>query len=167
MDCRHQIELRLHTFSLLCDQIYSSKLDNYSECLLHYFHADAHDFVVMLFWSYLLCLQVYIGGCFFMGLSSIVLLLEKSPLLYHAYVFMTIFLWTRIVQNFEFLKAVWRELSIMPFKYILNLLTSSVVALVVLEFLVCNNLLTHQTFLRFLEIWRGIWYLWPGYELLW
>ncbi|OEL36963.1 GPI ethanolamine phosphate transferase 1 [Dichanthelium oligosanthes] len=83
-------------------------------------------------------MKVYIGGCFFMGLSSIILLLEKSPLLYHAYVFMTIFLWTRIVQNFEFLKAVWRELSNMPFKYTLNLLISSAVALFVLEFLVMS-----------------------------
>ena len=81
-----------------------------------------------------------------MGLSSIILLLEKLPLLYHAYVFMTIFLWTRIVQNFEFLKAVWRELANMPFKYIFNLLTNSVVALLVLEFLVCTHLLTHQSF---------------------
>ena len=71
-----------------------------------------------------------------MGLSSIILLLEKSPLLYHAYAFMTIFLWTRIVQNFEFLKAVWREFSNMPFKHTLNLLISSVIALSVLEFLV-------------------------------
>ena len=81
-----------------------------------------------------------------MGLSSIILLLEKLPLLYHAYVFMTIFLWTRIVQNFEFLKAVWRELANKPFKYIFNVLTSSVVALLVLEFLVCTHLLTHQSF---------------------
>ncbi|KAL6899308.1 hypothetical protein ACP4OV_005966 [Aristida adscensionis] len=83
-------------------------------------------------------MKVYIGGCFFMGLSSIILLLEKSPLLYHAYVFMTIFLWTRIVQNFGFLKAVWRELSNMPFKYIVKLLSISVVALVVLELLVVS-----------------------------
>jgi phosphatidylinositol glycan class N len=82
-------------------------------------------------------MKVYIVGCFFMGLSSIILLLEKSPLLYHAYAFMTIFLWTRIVQNFEFLKAVWREFSNMPFKHTLNLLISSAIALFVLEFLVC------------------------------
>lgn len=81
-----------------------------------------------------------------MGLSSIILLLEKSPLLYHAYVFMTIFLWTRIVQNFEFLKAVWREFSNMPFKYALNLLISSGVALFVLEFLVCTCVLTRQAY---------------------
>jgi phosphatidylinositol glycan class N len=80
-----------------------------------------------------------------MGLSSIILILEKSPLLYHAYVFMTIFLWTRIVQNFEFLKAVWREFSNIPFKYTLNLLISSGIALFVLEFLVCSYI-AHQTF---------------------
>jgi phosphatidylinositol glycan class N len=74
-----------------------------------------------------------------MGLSSIILLLEKSPLLYHAYVFMTIFLWTRIVQNFGFMKSAWRELSNMPFKYIMNLLISSVAALFILEFLVCTQ----------------------------
>ncbi|CAN6279002.1 unnamed protein product [Urochloa humidicola] len=83
-------------------------------------------------------MKVYIGGCFFMGLSSIILLLEKSPVLYHAYVFMTIFLWTRIVHNFEFLKAVWREFSNMPFKYTLNLLISSAIAVLVLEFLVMS-----------------------------
>ncbi|BAF09155.1 Os02g0581000 [Oryza sativa Japonica Group] len=82
--------------------------------------------------------KVYIVGCFIMGFSSIILLLEKSPLLYHAYLFMTIFLWTRIVQNFEFIKAVWRELSNMPFKYTMNLLNISVIALFILEFLVMS-----------------------------
>uniref|UniRef100_A0A0E0CMG9 GPI ethanolamine phosphate transferase 1 n=1 Tax=Oryza meridionalis TaxID=40149 RepID=A0A0E0CMG9_9ORYZ len=83
-------------------------------------------------------MKVYIVGCFIMGFSSIILLLEKSPLLYHAYLFMTIFLWTRIVQNFEFIKAVWRELSNMPFKYTMNLLNISVIALFILEFLVMS-----------------------------
>ena len=83
-------------------------------------------------------MKVYIGGCLFMGLSSIILLLEKSPPLYHAYVFMTIFLWTRIVQNYEFMKSAWRELFNMPFKYIMNLLISSVAALLILEFLVMS-----------------------------
>uniref|UniRef100_A0A0D9YU50 GPI ethanolamine phosphate transferase 1 n=1 Tax=Oryza glumipatula TaxID=40148 RepID=A0A0D9YU50_9ORYZ len=82
--------------------------------------------------------KVYIVGCFIMGFSSIILLLEKSPLLYHAYLFMTIFLWTRIVQNFEFIKAVWRELSNMPFKYTMNLLNISVISLFILEFLVMS-----------------------------
>jgi GPI ethanolamine phosphate transferase 1 len=81
-----------------------------------------------------------------MGLSSIILLLEKSPLLYHAYVFMTIFLWTIIVQNNEFMKAVWRELTNMSFKYIFNLLNYSVVALIVLELLVRTHLLIRHTF---------------------
>uniref|UniRef100_A0ACD5ZBQ0 Uncharacterized protein n=1 Tax=Avena sativa TaxID=4498 RepID=A0ACD5ZBQ0_AVESA len=83
-------------------------------------------------------MKVYIGGCLFMGLSSIILLLEKSPLLYHAYVFMTIFLWTRIVHNLGFMKSAWRELSNLPFKYIMNLLISSVAALFILEFLVMS-----------------------------
>ena len=83
-------------------------------------------------------MKVYIGGCLFMGLSSIILLLEKSPPLYHAYVFVTIFLWTRIVQNYEFMKSAWRELFNMPFKYIMNLLISSVAALLILEFLVMS-----------------------------
>uniref|UniRef100_A0ACD5YT79 Uncharacterized protein n=1 Tax=Avena sativa TaxID=4498 RepID=A0ACD5YT79_AVESA len=78
------------------------------------------------------------SGCLFMGLSSIILLLEKSPLLYHAYVFMTIFLWTRIVHNLGFMKSAWRELSNLPFKYIMNLLISSVAALFILEFLVMS-----------------------------
>uniref|UniRef100_A0A0D9VHK3 GPI ethanolamine phosphate transferase 1 n=1 Tax=Leersia perrieri TaxID=77586 RepID=A0A0D9VHK3_9ORYZ len=83
-------------------------------------------------------MKVYISGCLVMVFSSIILLLEKSPLLYHAYAFMTIFLWTRIVQNFEFMKAVWRELSKMPFKYTMNLLNVSVIALFILEFLVMS-----------------------------
>lgn len=105
--------------------------------LLHYFGL-----------SHLSWLQVYIVGCFIMGFSSIILLLEKSPLLYHAYLFMTIFLWTRIVQNFEFIKAVWRELSNMPFKYTMNLLNISVIALFILEFLVCTFCYWHPKRLR-------------------
>ncbi|XP_006648789.3 GPI ethanolamine phosphate transferase 1 [Oryza brachyantha] len=83
-------------------------------------------------------IKVYIGGCLIMGFSSIILLLEKSPPLYHAYVFMTIFLWTRIIQHIEFIKALWRELSNAPFKYIVNLLSISVIALFILEFLVMS-----------------------------
>ena len=73
-----------------------------------------------------------------MGLSSIILL-KKSPLFYHAYVFMPIILWTRIVQNFVFQKSTWRELSNMQFKCTMNLLISSAAAFSILEFLVCTQ----------------------------
>ncbi|XP_020110509.1 GPI ethanolamine phosphate transferase 1 isoform X1 [Ananas comosus] len=82
--------------------------------------------------------KVYIGGCLLAGLLSLLLVLEKSPPLYHAYVLMTVFLWTQIFSNIQFLESIWRELSSRTFSSIINLLFISGVALFVLEFLVMS-----------------------------
>ncbi|XP_072973037.1 GPI ethanolamine phosphate transferase 1 [Typha angustifolia] len=82
--------------------------------------------------------KVYIGGCFLMGLLSVVLILEKSPLLYHAYVSMTVFLWTQIICNIQFLKAIWTELSTRAIKSNMKLLIISGLSVFILEFLVMS-----------------------------
>ncbi|KAF3338249.1 GPI ethanolamine phosphate transferase 1-like protein [Carex littledalei] len=81
---------------------------------------------------------VYIGGCILAGLISFLLFLEKSPPLYHAYFLMTTFLWTRIMRDFQFLKALCGELSKMPFISHFKLLATSCLSIFVLEFLIGN-----------------------------
>lgn len=72
-----------------------------------------------------------------MALAFIMLFLENSPLLYHVYISMTIFLWTRIFCNYQFLKELSRELCSRTFSSNTKLLTILVVAIFILEFLVC------------------------------
>lgn len=82
--------------------------------------------------------KVYVAGSLLMGLVYVILLIEKSPILYHAYVSMTVFLWTRIFSNIQLLKVIWRLLSNRPLKSNLNLLATSAVAFFILEFLVTS-----------------------------
>ncbi|XP_022774429.1 GPI ethanolamine phosphate transferase 1 isoform X1 [Durio zibethinus] len=80
--------------------------------------------------------KVYLWGCLFMGITSFLLFLEHSPPLYHAYFAMTIFLWTQIFNEHQFIKALWRHLSGRKFNYVIKLLTTGVVSVFILEFLV-------------------------------
>ncbi|GLT35452.1 hypothetical protein SLA2020_099030 [Shorea laevis] len=85
--------------------------------------------------------QYYIGkmhfcGCLFMGICSTLLFMERSPPLYHAYVAMTVFLWTRILNECAFIKALWRHLSGSKFHYAIKLFIAVVISVIILEFLV-------------------------------
>lgn len=71
-----------------------------------------------------------------MGVLSIVLYMNHSPPLYHAYVAMTLFLWTQIIGEYQFIKALWRYLCGRDLNYFLKLLATFAVSLIVLEFLV-------------------------------
>ncbi|XP_058187105.1 GPI ethanolamine phosphate transferase 1 [Rhododendron vialii] len=80
--------------------------------------------------------MVHLCGYLLMGCTCILLLLEHSPLLYHAYAAMTGFLWTRIFSELQFLKALWRDLLERQSIYITKLVATCAVSLVILEFLV-------------------------------
>ncbi|GMI68423.1 hypothetical protein HRI_000511600 [Hibiscus trionum] len=75
-------------------------------------------------------------GCLFMAAVSLLLFLESSPPLYHAYFAMTVFLWTQILNEYKFIKAVWRHLSGKKSDYVIKLLATGVVSVVILELLV-------------------------------
>lgn len=79
---------------------------------------------------------VYLCGCLFMGSICILLLLEHSPPLYHVYATMTVFLWTKIFSEYQFLKAIWRDLRRRQYSYIIALVVTCAVLVVILEFLV-------------------------------
>ncbi|THG19616.1 hypothetical protein TEA_019037 [Camellia sinensis var. sinensis] len=79
---------------------------------------------------------VYLCGCLFMGSICILLLLEHSPPLYHVYATMTVFLWTKIFSEYQFLKAIWRDLRRRQYSYIIALVVTCAVSVVILEFLV-------------------------------
>lgn len=80
--------------------------------------------------------KVYIVGSLFMGAFFIVLLIERSPPLYHAYTAMTVFLWTQILSEYQFLSALWRILQKDKPSYVIKLLAYCAVSLLVLELLV-------------------------------
>ncbi|KAG8489826.1 hypothetical protein CXB51_017873 [Gossypium anomalum] len=75
-------------------------------------------------------------GCLFMAVVSVLLFLERSPPLYHAYFAMTIFLWTQILNEYKFIKALWRYLRGRKSDYVIKLLALGVVSVIILELLV-------------------------------
>lgn len=82
--------------------------------------------------------KVNLSGCILMGLLSVLLILEKAPLLYHAYVSMTAFLWTQIFCNVKFLKEIWSEVSRRTFISNMKLVAFSALSIIILEFLVAS-----------------------------
>lgn len=76
-----------------------------------------------------------------MGTLSIVLFLEHSPPLYHAYVAMTVFLWTKILSERQFLRSVWRHLSGSKFSSTVKLLATGAVSVLILELLVMPSVI--------------------------
>ncbi|KAJ7970891.1 GPI ethanolamine phosphate transferase 1 [Quillaja saponaria] len=80
--------------------------------------------------------KVYLYGCMLMGMLCILLMLEHSPPLYHAYTIMTAFLWMQIFSECQFLKALWKHLSGRRLNYVLKLLATASFSVLLLEFLV-------------------------------
>lgn len=71
-----------------------------------------------------------------MGVISVILYVEQSPPLYHAYIAMTVFLWTQILGDYQFVKALWRHLSGKKSNYAIKLLVTCAISILLLEFLV-------------------------------
>ncbi|KAG0471833.1 hypothetical protein HPP92_016379 [Vanilla planifolia] len=82
--------------------------------------------------------RVNLTGSLLMGLISFVLFTENSPFLYHAYVSMTVFLWTRIFGKIEFLKGICAKIFSKSCKANLGLLATSALVFFILEFLVAS-----------------------------
>ncbi|KAI8032894.1 GPI ethanolamine phosphate transferase 1 [Camellia lanceoleosa] len=80
--------------------------------------------------------MVYLCGCLFMGSICILLLLEHSPPLYHVYATMTVFLWTKIFSEYQFLKVYMERFTRRQYSYIIALVVTCAVSVVILEFLV-------------------------------
>ncbi|KAJ0965385.1 hypothetical protein J5N97_026523 [Dioscorea zingiberensis] len=82
--------------------------------------------------------KVHLGGCLLICLLSTIMYLENAPVLYHAYLAMTVFLWTQIVSNVSFLKAIWREMSSRKLGSSMKLLCMSALSIFILECLVSS-----------------------------
>ncbi|PON75994.1 GPI ethanolamine phosphate transferase [Trema orientale] len=80
--------------------------------------------------------KVQLCGYLLMGVISILLLLERSPPLYHAYTTMTVFLWTQIFSEYQFIKALWKQLHGRRVYYTARILATCAVSVFILEFLV-------------------------------
>ena len=74
-----------------------------------------------------------------MGVISTILLLERSPPLYHAYTTMTVFLWTQIFGEYQFIKALWKHLHGRRVYYTTKILATCAVSVFILEFLVLKS----------------------------
>lgn len=68
-----------------------------------------------------------------------ILFIERSPPLYHAYTTMTVFLWTQISSEYRFIKALWRQLSGRKINYFTKVLAACAVAVFILEYLVLKS----------------------------
>ncbi|CAN1726033.1 GPI ethanolamine phosphate transferase 1 [Linum perenne] len=80
--------------------------------------------------------KVYYLGILVMAVVSILLILEHSPPLYHAYIAMTVFLWTSILGEYRFIRSLWRHLSERKAKHLTILLAVCSVSIIILELLV-------------------------------
>ncbi|XP_024024305.1 GPI ethanolamine phosphate transferase 1 [Morus notabilis] len=80
--------------------------------------------------------KVQVCGCLLMAVISILLLLERSPPLYHAYTAMTVFSWTQIFSEYRFIKALWKQLHGRRIYYMAKILATCAVSVFISEFLV-------------------------------
>ncbi|KAL3526014.1 hypothetical protein ACH5RR_014386 [Cinchona calisaya] len=80
--------------------------------------------------------KVHFIGCLLLCLVSFLLFLEHSPPLYHAYAAMTIFLWTQIFSEYQFLRVIWRELQRRESYFFIKLIATCIVSILILEMLV-------------------------------
>ncbi|XP_027350928.1 GPI ethanolamine phosphate transferase 1 isoform X5 [Abrus precatorius] len=80
--------------------------------------------------------KIYLYGSMVTGMLCLLLLLEQSPPLYHAYMVMTSFLWVQIISEHQFIKTLWKHLSGRRMNYIIKLLAITAVSAFILEFLV-------------------------------
>lgn len=81
-------------------------------------------------------LKANLCGCFFMAIVFIILFLEHSPPLYHAYSAMTVFLWTQIFSEYQFLNALWRYLRGREHYHTIKLVATCLISVFILEVLV-------------------------------
>ncbi|XP_019161667.1 PREDICTED: GPI ethanolamine phosphate transferase 1 isoform X1 [Ipomoea nil] len=82
--------------------------------------------------------KAYLCGGLLMGVVCVLLLYERSPPLYHAYIAMTIFLWTQIFSEYKFLTALWRYLGGRKCSYFLKLIATCIFSILILELLVIS-----------------------------
>ncbi|XP_073018983.1 uncharacterized protein [Primulina eburnea] len=80
--------------------------------------------------------KVYFSGCLLIGSVCMLLFMEHSPPLYHAYFAMTIFLWIQISCEYQFIKALWIYVHRKENAHLVKLVASFVVSVFVLEILV-------------------------------
>lgn len=80
--------------------------------------------------------KVYISGCLLMAILSVLNLVEHSPPLYHAYIGMTVFLWTQIFSEYRLIRGLWKYLRERRADYFIKLLFAAAVAVVIVELLV-------------------------------
>lgn len=80
--------------------------------------------------------KVYLCGSLIMALVFVVLYLEHSPPLYHAYFAMTVFLWTNIFSEYRFLRAFCKYLQAKESFHVMELSATCLVSIIILEFLV-------------------------------
>ncbi|KAJ4892628.1 transferase [Raphanus sativus] len=80
--------------------------------------------------------KVYLSGCLLMAILTVLNLVEHSPPLYHAYIGMTVFLWTQIFSEYRLIRGLWMYLRERKAGYFIKLLFAAAVSIVIVELLV-------------------------------
>ncbi|KAF8092334.1 hypothetical protein N665_0417s0031 [Sinapis alba] len=80
--------------------------------------------------------KVYLSGCLLMAILTVLNLVEHSPPLYHAYIGMTVFLWTQILSEYRLIRGLWIYLRERKAGYFIKLLFAVAVSVVIVELLV-------------------------------
>lgn len=98
-----------------------------------YFLCEISGYLIYL----IILMQVYLSGFLLMAILSVLNLVEHSPPLYHAYIGMTVFLWTQIFSEYRLIRGLWRYLRERKAGYFIKLLFAAAVSVVIVELLVC------------------------------
>lgn len=86
-----------------------------------------------------------------MAILTVLNLMEHSPPLYHAYIGMTVFLWTQIFSEYRLIRGLWIYLRERKAGYFIKLLFAAAVSIVIVELLVCVVELSSTFFLVILS----------------
>ncbi|XP_024401012.1 uncharacterized protein [Physcomitrium patens] len=92
--------------------------------------------------------MVRLSGGLLMGACSLLLLFERAPPLYHAYLGLAMFFWTEIFAHFRLLQNVGSVIQTTKFSWFQQVIITSVISFIVLELLVASF------FIR--EVYTGI-----------
>lgn len=81
-------------------------------------------------------LQVRVAGGLLMGACSLLLLFQRAPPLYHAYVGLAVFFWTEIFADFTLLQNLGSVIQSTKVSWLPQVIITSLTSFLILELLV-------------------------------
>jgi phosphatidylinositol glycan class N len=87
---------------------------------------------------------VRLAGGIFMGICSLILFVERSPPLYHAYLGLSVFFWTDILSNMTLLRSIASAVQSAKVSQLLEVTATMAISFLVLEVLVSFSIMGQQ-----------------------